>query len=132
MASVETERWKKGLPDWNRSESRNVKQFITLWFPPHLYLSCCEIPSSLLSQTLPLSLLSRFPQRRAGSCSASLTSSSCCQLWNLLLIYSTPEKHLTKERNDTALEGKYFYFFLPGQKLSQEIVLSAMDKMKYR
>lgn len=74
-----------------------------------------------------------FPmlQGMAESCSAPLTSSTCCQLWNLLLIYSTLEKHLTKERNDTAAEGTEFFFFHSTcTKLPRIIVPLVTDKKK--
>lgn len=100
-ACVGIERWEKELPDWNGSKPVHKL---------HVFLP------ALAAVTL-FSIL----QRMAGSCSAPLTSSACCQLWNLLLIYSTLEKHLTKERNDTAAEGADFFFTLLVQSCHREL-----------
>lgn len=66
-------------------------------------------------------MLPRSPQRRAESHLASPSSSTRCQLWHLLLIYSALEKHLTEGRHDAAAAGDRFCLLPLGQKLSQAI-----------
>lgn len=94
------ERQEKELPDWNRSK---------LVHKLHVFLSA---PAAVTP----------FPMPRGWLDPAQhLTSSACCQLWNLLLIYSTLKKHLTKERNDTAAEGAGFFFTLLVQSCHREL-----------